>query len=92
MAAAGRTGSSTVEGERLVDAREISPRVRHTVILQMFRMLGPGEGLRIVSDHDPKRLYFDFQAQHGRGFEWTYVEQGPDEWKIRIGRPLGACM
>ena len=82
------TGSTTEEGERLVDAREILPRVRHTVILQMFGLLAPGEGFRILNDHDPRRLYFEFQAQHGRGFEWTYLEQGPDEWKIRIGRPL----
>lgn len=70
-------GLLTEDGERLVELREIEPRVRHTVVMQMFGLLGPGEGFRIVSDHDPKRLFFDFQIQFDRGFEWVYLEEGP---------------
>ena len=74
------------ETERVVDVREISPSVRHEVITQLFRNLTPGAGLVIVNDHDPKRLRFDFQARFGDVFTWTYLEEGPDLWRVRIGR------
>jgi uncharacterized protein (DUF2249 family) len=44
-----------------------------------------------VNDHDPKPLYYQFQAEIGPKFEWQYLEQGPEVWRVRIGRPATAA-
>lgn len=73
--------------ERVVDVREITPSVRHEVIAQLFKNLPPLAGLEIVNDHDPKRLRIEFEARFGDQFVWTYLEEGPDLWRVRISRP-----
>lgn len=80
------TDQDTTTAERVIDVREISPRVRHDVIFQLFQNLRPAQGFTIVNDHDPKPLHFQFQARFGGHFQWTYLEQGPDLWRVRISR------
>lgn len=70
-----------------IDVRTIVPRERHPLIFTTFNNLGPGEGFLLVNDHDPKPLYYQFKAELGEGFQWQYLEQGPEVWKVRIGRP-----
>lgn len=74
------------ESERVVDAREISPRVRHTIMFQLFESLGAGQSFQLVNDHDPRMLRNEFEFRFGEHVGWTYVEQGPDIWRVRIGR------
>ena len=69
-----------------IDVRTIVPRERHPLIFRTFEGLQPGEGFELVNDHDPKPLYYHFQAEIGPGFEWQYLEQGPEVWRVRIGR------
>jgi uncharacterized protein (DUF2249 family) len=73
--------------ERIVNVLEIPPRVRHEVIFQLFEALSPNTGFQIVSDHDPKPLHYQFLAQFGDQVVWRYLEEGPDQWRVRIGRP-----
>ena len=40
----------------------------------------------LVNDHDPKPLYYQFAAEHEGEFSWGYLEEGPDVWRVRIGR------
>lgn len=40
-----------------------------------------------LNDHDPKPLYYQFEAEHAGQFTWEYLEQGPEVWRVRIGRP-----
>ncbi|HEU4849079.1 MAG TPA: DUF2249 domain-containing protein [Terrimesophilobacter sp.] len=35
---------------------------------------------------DPKPLYYQFEAEHTGEFSWDHLEQGPDVWRVRIGR------
>lgn len=69
-----------------IDVRAIPPRDRHTQIFATFRSLGAGESMEIVNDHDPRPLYAQFDAQAPAGFAWTYLEQGPDTWRVRIDK------
>lgn len=69
-----------------IDVRTIPPRERHPLIFRTFGDLAPGEALQLVNDHDPKPLYYQFQAEHGPGFYWEYLEQGPEIWRVRIGK------
>ena len=69
-----------------LDVREIAPRDRHPLILGTFDRLGPGESFILLNDHDPKPLYYQFQAEQPGQLDWTYLEQGPEVWRVRIGR------
>ena len=69
-----------------LDVRTIIPRERHPLIFNTFRKLGPGDAFLLVNDHDPKPLYYQFQAELGEVFQWEYLERGPEVWKVRIGK------
>lgn len=77
---------ATTRVRTTIDVRTIVPRDRHPVIFSTFEALKPGEGFELVNDHDPKPLYFQFQARVGSKFEWHYLEQGPELWRVRIAR------
>ncbi len=69
-----------------LDVRAIPPRDRHARIFATFEALPPGGAFELVNDHDPRPLYFQFEAQHGKAFAWDYVERGPQIWRVRIGK------
>lgn len=73
-------------GERL-EAQNIPPRIRHQTIFQKYHDLGAGQSFTLMNDHDPKPLYYQFNAEHAGAFEWEYLESGPDMWRVRIGKP-----
>ena len=73
-----------------VDVRELPPRERHPLIFGSFDRLAPGEALLLVNDHDPKPLYYQFQAESRGEFTWDYLESGPEVWRVRIGKGNGA--
>lgn len=69
-----------------VDVREIAPRNRHPLIFQTFDQLPAQASFVLVNDHDPKPLYYQFSAERANQFEWEYLEQGPEVWRVRIGK------
>ena len=72
--------------ERVLDVREIPPYQRHEIIPRLFDQLGVGATMQIVVDHDPRPLRQFFAAVHGDDCEWSYLEQGPDVWRVRLRR------
>ena len=84
--------STTVIDKTTIDVREIAPRLRHPLIFDTFDALATGEALLLVNDHDPKPLFYQFQAESPGEFTWEYLENGPDVWRVRIGKaPAGAA-
>lgn len=75
-----------VAADRSLDVRNVAPRERHALIFDTFQDLKPSEAFVLINDHDPKPLYYQFQAEHTGQFSWEYLEQGPDVWRVRIGR------
>lgn len=70
--------------ERVIHVRDIDPRHRHAIITQLFDHLGPESSLQLVVDHDPRPLRYQLEARHGSRCNWSYLEQGPDEWRVRL--------
>jgi uncharacterized protein (DUF2249 family) len=70
-----------------LDVRAEVPARRHSLIFDTYGALGPGDGFVLVNDHDPKPLYYQFDAEHTDDFTWDYLEVGPEVWRVRIGRP-----
>lgn len=70
----------------VLDVREIVPRERHPRIFDTFAGLAPGGSFELVNDHDPRPLRYQFEAELPGTFTWDYLEQGPETWRVRIGR------
>ena len=77
----------TADATTTIDVRAIVPRERHPLIFNTFHDLAPGTAFLLVNDHDPKPLYYQFQAELGGQFKWEYLESGPEVWKVRIAKP-----
>lgn len=72
--------------DRQLDVREEIPARRHELIFSTYNELAPGDGFVLVNDHDPKPLYYQLDAEHKGQFAWDYLEEGPEVWRVRIGR------
>ena len=72
----------------VLDVRNVPPPQRHPLIFGTFEGLAPGQGFVLLNDHDPKPLYYQFQAERAGRFTWDYLEQGPALWRVRIGRSV----
>ena len=69
-----------------IDVREMPPAGRHPAISRAFRTLAANEAMELVNDHDPRPLFYQFQAEAPGQFSWDYLERGPDTWRVRITR------
>jgi uncharacterized protein (DUF2249 family) len=72
--------------EQVVDVSSLPPPQRHPLIFSTFNSLAPGQSFILVNDHDPKPLYYQFKFEHEGQFSWEYLEQGPERWRVKIGR------
>ena len=71
----------------ILDVRREPPARGHELIFDSYSALPDGSGFVLVNDHDPKALKYQFEAEHTGQFTWDYLEQGPEVWRVRIGRP-----
>lgn len=69
-----------------LDLRPLPPFERHEKIFRIWDGLKPGETLKITNDHNPKPLWYQFEAEHKGKFEWKYEQEGPDDWIFKIKR------
>jgi len=69
-----------------IDVRTIPARERHTRIFAQFDALGAGETMQLVNDHDPRPLYYQLENRAAGSFGWTYLESGPDVWRVNVNK------
>ena len=74
-----------------LDVRSDPPARRHQLIFETWQGLQSGAGFVLVNDHDPKPLYHQLSAEQPGTFTWDYLEQGPQVWRVRIGRVAGGA-
>ncbi len=75
----------------IIDVRSLVPAERHAKIFELVDALTPGASFVLVNDHDPKPLYYQLEAEYPRQFSWTYVEKGPEVWRVEIGKQVQAA-
>ncbi len=73
-----------------LDVRELPPPQRHALIFATCGKLPIGNAVILVNDHDPKPLYYQFEAEQPGQFSWEYVQSGPEVWQVRITRKKAA--
>ncbi len=79
------------QGERArtephLGVRKIPPARRHRLIFETFEALKSGDAFILVNNHDPEPPYYQIQAERTGQFSWDCLEQGPEVWRVRIGR------
>ena len=77
-----------VAGDDIVelDLRPMPVAERHDKIFEIWGGLKAGQSLRIINDHDPKPLWYQFEVEHKDEYGWEYEKQGPEDWIVRIAR------
>jgi len=71
---------------RTLDLRTLPPIDRHRLIFETYGALQAGDDFELINDHDPRPLYYQFDAEHSGEFTWQYLQQGPSTWRVKIGR------
>ena len=69
-----------------LDVINIAPRERHPLIFNTFDALQSDDAFILVNDHDPKPLYYQFLHEREGLFAWEYLEEGPEQWKVKISK------
>lgn len=82
----GEISMSQISEPPALDVRQLPPAKRHPLIFQTFEALKPRDAFILVNDHDPKPLYYQFKFEQEGRFSWDYLEQGPEVWRVRIGK------
>ena len=77
------TAASTPES---IDVRSLIPMQRHQKIFELVGQLAPGKGFVLINDHDPKPLRYQFDAESPGKFGFSYLEAGPEVWRVEIKR------
>jgi|SRR6185437_8809931 len=72
----------------ILDVTTIAPKQKHPTIFRRFDDLEQGEAFIISNDHDPKPLYYQLLGERGDIFTWDYLEEGPELWRVRIGKKV----
>lgn len=67
-----------------VDARKYEPKDKHPTIFNTFEALKANEKMELINDHDPKPLHYQFIIERDKEFEWEYLEEGPEVWRVAI--------
>lgn len=67
-----------------LDIRIVPPRDKHPTIFRTFDALAAGESFTLINDHDPAPLRYQFNATRTGQFDWEYVEEGPEVWRVSI--------
>jgi len=75
-----------VKAKRLLDLRALSIEDRFPKVFEVFDALKSGETLEILSDHDPRPLYYRLLRERTGQFRWVPHQEGPDVWELSLER------
>lgn len=76
---------------KTVDLRNLMPAQRHAEIFQRVNELGPASSFILVDDRDPGPLCDRLAAKYPKQLLCTYLERGPEAWRVEIGRQAKAA-
>lgn len=61
---------------------------QHERLLSRFDALQLGEGFDLLDRSAPQHLFVQLAAARRGQFDWRYLEQASDCWRVRISRVL----
>jgi uncharacterized protein (DUF2249 family) len=69
-----------------LDARTVPHAIRHATIFGALDGVAPGGGMVLVAPHDPLPLLAQLEERAPQRFEVSYLERGPEAWRIQLVR------
>jgi len=69
-----------------LDVRPLPPPRKAATVLATFDRLEVGESFVLVDDRDPTSLQSRLAAERPEQGRWTYLQEGPYVWHVRIER------
>lgn len=69
-----------------LDARVIPHAIRHAAVFGAFDSLRAGQAMVLVAPHDPKPLLAQLAGRYGDAIKVSYLESGPEAWKLKLSR------
>ncbi|HLN75399.1 MAG TPA: DUF2249 domain-containing protein [Nocardioidaceae bacterium] len=69
-----------------LDARQVPHAIRHATIFGALEAVRPGGGMILVAPHDPLPLLAQIEQRNPGVFEVSYVERGPEAWRLAFVR------
>jgi uncharacterized protein (DUF2249 family) len=70
----------------VLDGRTIPHAIRHAAIFGALDAIQPGFSLDLIAPHDPLPLLAQLQQSHPGAFTTSYLQRGPEAWKLRFTR------
>ncbi len=70
----------------VVDVRALAPGTCRMHIENAFEALPVGGAVELIVPHDPAPLRGRFAVERPGQSVWTYLEQGPVLWRVRVER------
>ena len=69
-----------------LDVRDVEHAQRHPLIFRTYNALQPGQAFVLVVDHDPKPVLYELDFVQKGKFEYSYLEQGPEVWRVQMAK------
>ena len=73
-----------------IDVRAIPKIQRHPLIFDAMEKLKVGESLVVKNDHNPIPLRGQVETLFGNQFEWNYLEEGTEIFRLQFSRRAAA--
>lgn len=69
-----------------LDVRTIPHAIRHATVFGALQGLRPQTAMILIAHHNPLPLLAQIEQMFSGGVEVTYLQEGPEEWKLRMYR------
>lgn len=79
-------GEGEAPGYPELDARAVPHAIRHATVFGALDAVRAGSGLVLVAPHDPLPLLAQVERREPGAFEVTYLERGPEAWRLQLVR------
>ncbi|ORX00121.1 DUF2249 domain-containing protein [Mycolicibacillus trivialis] len=70
----------------VLDVRQIPHAIRHATVFGAFDAVPPGAAMELIAHHDPIPLLHQLEQRSGGGLVVSYIERGPEVWRLMLGR------
>lgn len=67
-----------------LDVREVPHAIRHATVFGALDSLHSRDGLVLIASHDPLPLLAQVRDRTGERFSVTYLERGPEAWRLQF--------
>jgi len=68
----------------LIDCRGKDCKLAYSSIIEYYKSLNTGQAIFLITNKNPKKLYYEMMTKERGSFYWTFFEDGPTEWEVMI--------